>query len=74
MIASDFTEIVLIDDEITQLQSQLSQLYERRRSILHPVDICSKRQHTTSRIDLSSIDISIDSHPSLSLTGAKHKK
>lgn len=75
MIASDFTEIVLIDNEITQLQSQLSELYERRRSILLPIhNGKSTRGGVNSHVNFTLLDLSIDPHASLTLSRSLHKK
>lgn len=75
MIASDFTEVVLIDNEITQLQSQLSELYERRRSILNPIrGKIGIQEQGNNRVNFSSLDLSIDPRTSLTLSRPLHRK
>ena len=57
MIAAEFTEVTLIDEAITELQMELADLYERRKSILHPA---AKRGAGKHHIDFSSIDMNLD--------------
>lgn len=66
MIASDFTEVVLIDKAITNLQSELMTLYERRKSIINPTTPTT-RPSRSNKIDFDSIDLSISDHRPLSL-------
>ncbi len=67
MIVSDFTEVVLIDEAITDLQSQLSDLYVRRKHILHPT-IKTQRGSVSPKIDFDTINLDL----STPLTSSHH--
>lgn len=50
----------MIDDAITELQRELIDLYERRKSILHPTATGTRR--TSPHIDLEKLDLSLSTH------------
>lgn len=74
MIVSDFTEVVLIDEAIIELQSQLSDLYERRRSILRPASKNTPRRTNAQSIDFDSIDLNLDDSRPLKLAKTHTRK
>lgn len=57
MIAAELNELALIDRTITQLQSELSGLYQRRQAIVGPR---FDTEQSLDNIDLSTINLHLD--------------